>query len=106
MADNKVTPVEEDKEDNVLPFSKPLLKVAGKEPPADNWIWKLDPGTIFLVSLRHQFSVVLPEYKLIIKSDKAVYVQEGTKEGLTYWVDPAMFCNKFSLYEILGKDDD
>lgn len=79
---------------NVVSFPRTAMDM--REPPGENWLWKLPVGTHFLAQ---QASPYLLEAILRAKSDKAVWLEYQTNQGT--WVDPVTFSNHYKLFEIL-----
>ena len=76
-------------------------KRGGKQPPFDNWLWKLNVNAVFLTRPRTG-SIVLTEYHLIFKSEKHVLLLNNiNKEEVYGWVDPILFSGSMELAEII-----
>lgn len=81
----------------------PELKLleGGKNPPNGNWLSELDTGTMFLVQDKTNHDFLLGAFKLVNKTEKAVMLVNSSVPNPVF-VNPMRFCNKYSLYEVLG----
>lgn len=92
-------------ETNLLPFqvidgglAEP--KLAGKEPPHEDWLTPMTPNTIFLAKEKNNRGSVCTEFMVLNHSEKCVKL-EAT--GSQFWVVPGNFCNGMDLIDVLQR---
>lgn len=103
--EGKLLKKNKEKDDNVVPFTvidgglaEP--KLAGKEPPWDDWLTPMTPQTIFLARHKNTREPVLTEFTVMNHSEKAVRLKASSNE---FWVYPADFCRGMDLVDVLQR---
>jgi hypothetical protein len=72
-----------------------------------DWLSKLDIGTVFLVQDRTSPDFNLGLFRLVDKIGRACVLQLSiNREVHLSHVNPSRFCNKYIMYENLGKIED
>lgn len=96
---------EQEAKDNVLPFERPKLALAGKEPPegtGKNWLVRLPQGTRFLAKQKSDFGSELKDFVVLTDPKTMDVVLLGqnvtTKDMVITWRDPVIFSNDYRYY--------
>src|SRR6266404_8541526 len=101
-----VKPQQEEAE--VIPFTGLRLMRGGKGPPESggiNWLRGLKQGTAF--SCKKKGNVDFLEiYIAAFKHEKTVILVNGLDNNHRFAIDPEDFCKKYTLFEILGEEED
>lgn len=71
---------------------------------SEDWLSKLDEGTVFLCNSKTAKNIeltnyVLNEFTLLVKSDIGAICLKDWHEHI--WVIPSVFCKKYSLFGVL-----
>jgi len=93
------------KETNKLKLVVDNTASAGKEPPeGDNWLARLETGTVFLCKEKNSANFILAQFALLEKIEDSSrllsYIQPVDVHGL--FVDNNRFCNRFTYVDTLG----
>ena len=92
-------------DENILPFqvidgglAEP--KLAGKEPPHDDWLTSMTPNTIFLAKKKNSRGSICTEFLVVNHSEKCVRLEANDQK---FWVVPGSFCNGMDLIDVLQR---
>lgn len=96
-----------EEETNVVPFSviEGGLKTGGKEPPSNDWLSTMTPGTVFLASPKQGYDPLCSKFTVVGSADGENDIAvELTQDGSpNFWVIANRFCNKMRLVVILER---
>jgi hypothetical protein len=91
-----------------IQIGKLRLLRGGKGPPLNtggiNWLNGLDKGTCFSCKKKGNDDV-LEVLIVAFKYDKTVILVNAFHSENRFAVDPEVFCKKFSLHEVIGKEE-
>lgn len=103
MQNNKQKEIEEQMSDNVIPIlgRTPVIKPASKEPPGNNWLATLKPGTVFICQKPGE--IIAAEYVVVThsKNNKTTLLfQDLNEPAVNMWVVTALFSSFMELVEV------
>lgn len=108
MKTDRIYPLDRNEETNIVDLE--VIK-GGKEPPEENWLRSLDPGTVFTCRIKPPKNVILSptqkaflgEYHVARHTEKCTYLLSNLNNDEWTCVHTLDFSRAFERIEIMEK---